>query len=221
MQAARHSEHGGNHDPALARILEHAEKGADLRRRFFAANAALIASSALRIAVILARGNKLMICGNGGSAADAQHIAAEFVNRFLMDRPPLPALALTTDSSILTAIGNDFSFDQVFSKQVSALGKPGDLLMALSTSGNSADILRALKAAREGGIHSLGLTGNKGGKMSALCDSLINVDEESTSLIQEIHITAAHLLCELTDYYLFDNVGALSPWLETGNTRLP
>ncbi|MDR1685557.1 MAG: D-sedoheptulose 7-phosphate isomerase [Desulfovibrio sp.] len=205
----------------MAKIHEHAEQGAELRRRFFAANAEVIAASALRIAVILARGNKVMICGNGGSAADAQHMAAEFVNRFLMDRPPLPALALTTDSSILTAVGNDFSFDQVFAKQISALGRPGDLLIALSTSGNSADVLRALEAAREGGIYSLGLTGNEGGKCADLCDCLINVDSTATPLIQEIHIAIAHLLCGLTDYYLFDNVGALTPWLKAGNTQLP
>ncbi|MDR2605584.1 MAG: D-sedoheptulose 7-phosphate isomerase [Desulfovibrio sp.] len=221
MQPAKPHEHGGIDEPALVRILEYAEQGADLRRRFFAANAGVIAASALRIAVILARGNKVMICGNGGSAADAQHMAAEFVNRFLMDRPPLPALALTTDSSILTAVGNDFSFDQVFAKQINALGKPGDLLIALSTSGNSVDVLRALEAAREGDIHSLGLTGNGGGKCAALCDCLINVDSTVTPLIQEIHITVTHLLCGLTDYYLFDNVGALTPWLKADNTQLP
>jgi D-sedoheptulose 7-phosphate isomerase len=148
-------------------------------------------------------------------------MAAEFVNRFLIDRPPLPALALTTDSSILTAVGNDFSFEEVFVKQINALGKPGDLLIALSTSGNSADVLRALQAAREGGIHSLALTGNGGGKCAALCDFLINVDSAVTPLIQEIHIAAAHLLCGLTDYYLFENVGLMMPWLSPGNTRLP
>jgi D-sedoheptulose 7-phosphate isomerase len=221
MQDAPPREYGGADAPALARIYEHAEQGADLRRRFFAANAGMIATSALRIAVILARGNKVMICGNGGSAADAQHMAAEFVNRFLMDRPPLPALALTTDSSILTAVGNDAGFDQVFSKQINALGRPGDLLIALSTSGNSPDVLRGLEAARESGVHTLGLTGNGGGKCADLCDCLINVDSTVTPLIQEIHIAVAHLLCGLTDYYLFDNVGILTPWLKAGNTQLP
>jgi D-sedoheptulose 7-phosphate isomerase len=220
MQAAKPCGHGAG-DQAVNRILEHAERGAELRRRFFAADAGRIATAALRIAVILTRGNKLMICGNGGSAADAQHMAAEFVNRFIMDRPPLPALALTTDSSILTAVGNDFSFDQVFAKQINALGRSGDLLIVLTTSGNSPDILRALEAARERGVHSLGITGNGGGKAAAVCDRLITVDSTVTPLIQEIHIAIAHLLCGLTDYYLFDNVGALTPWLEAGNTELP
>ncbi|MDR2124792.1 MAG: D-sedoheptulose 7-phosphate isomerase [Desulfovibrio sp.] len=205
----------------MTRIREHAEQGAELRRRFFAAHADAIAAAALRIAVIFARGNKVMICGNGGSAADAQHMAAEFVNRFLLDRPPLPALALTTDSSILTAVGNDFSFEEVFAKQISALGKPGDLLIALSTSGNSADVLRALQEAREGGVRSLALTGNGGGKCAAICDFQLNVDSTITPLIQEIHIAVAHLLCGLTDYYLFENVGVMTPWLTAGNTQLP
>ncbi|MDR3175560.1 MAG: D-sedoheptulose 7-phosphate isomerase [Desulfovibrio sp.] len=201
-------------DKSLLMIREHAEKGAVLRRSFFAENARLIASAALRIAATLARGNKLLLCGNGGSAADAQHIAAEFVGRFLMDRPPLPALALTTNTSILTAIGNDFGFDQIFSKQVRALGRSGDMLVVLTTSGNSANLIPALEAARETGMYCLGLTGNRGGKAGPLCDTLINVAETSTPLIQEMHIAAAHLLCELTDYYLFDNVEALAPLLE-------
>ncbi|MDR2800562.1 MAG: D-sedoheptulose 7-phosphate isomerase [Desulfovibrio sp.] len=200
-------------DNSLLMIREHAEQGAVLRRSFFAENAKLIAATALRIATTLARGNKLLLCGNGGSAADAQHIAAEFVNRFLMDRPPLPALALTTDTSILTAIGNDFGFDQVFAKQVQALGRSGDMLVVLTTSGNSANLIPALEAAREAGMYCLGLTGNRGGKAGSLCDALINVAETRTPLIQEMHIAAAHLLCELTDYYLFDNVETLAPLL--------
>ena len=134
--------------------------------------------------------------------------------RWFLDRPPLPAIALTTDSSILTAIGNDFGFEQVFVKQVSALGKTGYILVAISTSGNSANILLALKQARELGVVTLGLTGNQGGQMAGLCDMLINVESQSTPLIQEIHITVGHLLCSLTDYYLFDNVAALAPYLE-------
>lgn len=208
------------HTKAVASILEHANEGADLRRRFFADNAQLVANTALRMAVTLAKGGKLLFCGNGGSAADAQHLAAEFVNRFILDRPPLPAIALTTDTSILTAIGNDFGYDQVFSKQVAALGKPGDMLFALSTSGNSGNIVLAMEAARERSLCCVGITGKDGGKMAALSDILINVDDSRTPLIQEIHITVGHLLCGLTDYYLFENVAALAPHLD-GSQALP
>ena len=207
-------------EKAINSIMEHAEAGAELRRRFFAGHAPLVASAALRMAVTLARGNKLLFCGNGGSAADAQHLAAEFVNRFLIDRPPLPAIALTTDTSILTAIGNDFGFELAFAKQVQALGNPGDMLVAMSTSGNSANVLKALEAARERSLLTLGLTGNKGGAMAGLCDILINVEDARTPLIQEIHITVGHLLCGLTDYYLFENVAELAPYLN-GSAQLP
>ena len=200
---------------AVASILEHAAAGAALRQRFFADQAEPIAAVALRMAVTLAKGNKLLFCGNDDSAADSQHLAAEFVNRFIMDRPPLPAIALSTDTSILTAIGNDFGFSQVFSKQVLALGNPGDMLVAISTSGNSENVLLALKAARERSVLTLGLTGNTGGKMADQCDLLINVPDKRTPLIQEIHITVGHLLCGLTDYFLFENVAALAPYLNS------
>ena len=198
---------------AIAAILEHAEAGAELRRRFFARQAPLVANAALRMAATLAKGNKLLFCGNGGSAADAQHLAAEFVNRFIMDRRPLPAIALSTDTSVLTAIGNDFGFDLVFSKQVEALGNPGDMLIAISTSGNSKNVLNAVEAARMRAIAVLGLTGGTGGSMAGLCDVLIAVDDARTPLIQEIHIAVGHLLCGLTDYYLFENPAELEPYL--------
>lgn len=198
---------------AIESILQHAEAGAELRRRFFAEQAEHISNIALCMAVTLAKGNKFLLCGNGGSAADAQHIAAEFVNRFIMDRPPLPAIALTTDSSILTAIGNDFGFDLVFAKQVSALGNPGDILIGISTSGNSKNILLAFEEAKKRNALCFGLTGNKGGEMASQCDMLINVDCDSTPLIQEIHITVGHLLCALTDYFLFEKVEVLTPYL--------
>lgn len=200
-------------DKATQSILQHAEAGAKLRLRFFQEEACRISHIALRLAVTLARGNKLLICGNGGSAADAQHMAAEFVNRFLMDRPPLPAIALTTDSSILTAVGNDFGFDLVFAKQVAALGKAGDILLAISTSGNSKNILLAMQEARKIGVLCLGLSGKGGGSMAPLCDILIDVESDSTPLIQEVHISVEHLLCQLTDYFLFENVSALTPYL--------
>ena len=196
-------------DEALRRIAHHAEEGASLRLAFFADHAGLIADCAKRIALAMARGHKLLIAGNGGSAADAQHWAGEFANRFLMDRPPLPAMALTTDTSVLTAVGNDFGFEQVFSKQVQALGARGDVLLGISTSGNSPNILRALEAARQRGMLTLGLTGEGGGKMADLCDLLIAVPHRATPQIQEIHAAVGHLLCGLVDYFLFENVMAI------------
>ena len=184
---------------ALARIREHTRAGMLLRERFFEDNASSIVHLSLRFAVTLAKGGKILFCGNGGSAADAQHLAAEFVNRFLIDRPPLPGIALTTDSSALTAISNDFGFDQIFSKQIRALGKAGDVLLAISTSGSSPNITEALKAARNLGMITMGLTGKGGGDMPPLCDYLLDVPDDSTALIQEVHITVGHLLCRLTD----------------------
>ena len=147
--------------------------------------------------------HKLMLCGNGGSAADAQHIAAEFVNRFQLERPPLPAIAFTTDTSVITSIGNDYSFDDIFSKQVKALGMEGDILLTLSTSGNSANILTAVKAARNQGIYTVGLTGGDGGKLASLVDMALVVQNPSTPRIQETHILAGHIICQLVDYILF------------------
>jgi len=146
---------------------------------------------------------KLMLCGNGGSAADAQHIAAEFINRFELERPPLPAIALTTDSSIITSIGNDYSFNDIFSKQVKAIGVEDDILMAISTSGNSSNIISAAKAAKDMGIYVVGLTGNDGGKLKDLVNSCLIVNSTSTARIQESHILAGHVICKLVDYILF------------------
>lgn len=146
---------------------------------------------------------KLMICGNGGSAADAQHIAGEFVNRFVLERPPLPAIALTTDTSIITSIGNDYSFDEVFSKQVKAIGVEGDILLGISTSGDSADVIEAAKAARKQGIYIVGLTGGNGGRLANLVDLALMVKSNSTPRIQETHILVGHIICQLVDYILF------------------
>ena len=146
-----------------------------------------------------------MLCGNGGSAADSQHIAAEFVNRFMLERPPLPALALTTDTSIITCIGNDYSFDEIFSKQVKALGMEGDVLLAISTSGNSKNVLMAAKDARARGIYVAGLMGGDGGKLADLVDTALIVNSKVTARVQEAHILAGHILCQLVDHVLFQN----------------
>jgi D-sedoheptulose 7-phosphate isomerase len=146
---------------------------------------------------------KLMLCGNGGSAADAQHIAAEFVNRFILERPPLPAIALTTDTSIITSVGNDYSFDEVFSKQVKAIGMEGDILLAISTSGNSANVLSAVEAAKNQGIFTVGLTGGDGGKLATLVELALMVKSDSPPRIQETHILVGHIICQLVDYLLF------------------
>jgi D-sedoheptulose 7-phosphate isomerase len=150
-------------------------------------------------------GHKLMIAGNGGSAADAQHIAAEFVSRFNFDRAGLPALALTTDTSILTAVGNDYGYEQIFRRQIEANGVGGDVFLGISTSGNSPNILRALEAARSRGITTFGLTGKAGGKMLELCDHCLCVPSEETPRIQEAHILIGHTLCAMVELALFED----------------
>ena len=197
-------------DFACTLILDHAREGAHVRTAFFEAHAELLQKAALSAARCLAQGGKLLLCGNGGSAADSQHLAAEFVNRFLIDRPALPAIALTTDSSVLTAVGNDASFDTVFSRQVEALGQEGDVLLGISTSGRSTNVILALQAARERKLTTIGLTGAGGGSMGELCDFLFTVPSEKTPVIQEVHLACEHLFCQLVDYYLFDNAAALA-----------
>lgn len=148
-------------------------------------------------------GGKLLIFGNGGSAADAQHISAEFLNRFKIERPPLPAIALTTDSSTITAIGNDYSYDDAFLKQVQALANKNDVVLGISTSGNSENVVRALRYAFKKGVKTYGFGGDTGGKMPGLCDELLTVPSKTTARIQECHIIAAHLICELVDERMF------------------
>jgi len=150
-------------------------------------------------------GGKIFIAGNGGSAADAQHFAAEFVNRFLMERHPLPAIALTTDTSILTSIANDYSFEQVYSRQVEALGREGDILFALSTSGASPNILKALDQANIQAMTTIGMTGADGGRMASLCDICLSVPDASTPRIQEVHYLALHIICEIVEIGLFSH----------------
>jgi len=175
---------------------------ADVKRRAAAEMAPHIEAAIERIVAALTSGNKILACGNGGSAADAQHFAAELVGRFERERPGLAALALTTDSSILTAVSNDYDFSVVFSKQVEALGQPGDILLAISTSGNSLNVIRAIQAARQRDMSVIALTGKGGGEIAGLLDEFdvhLCVPSERTARIQEVHLLTLHCLCEGID----------------------
>jgi D-sedoheptulose 7-phosphate isomerase len=151
----------------------------------------------------LKAGSKILIFGNGGSAADAQHLAAEFINRFVIERPPLPAIALTTDTSVITSIGNDYDFSEIFSKQIRAIGQPGDIAWGISTSGNSPNVLKALEIAKKMGLVTIAFTGKDGGLIAKIADLSINVSSSVTARIQEVHITAGHAICDLVDIKLF------------------
>ena len=150
----------------------------------------------------ISNGGKVIFCGNGGSAADAQHLAAELMGRFMFDRDPLPALSLTVDTSALTAIGNDYGYEKVFSRQLRGIARSGDVLLGMSTSGNSANVLHAFETARAMNVRTIGLTGEGGGKMAALSDVLIAVPHHMTSHIQEAHIIIGHLICAITEQSL-------------------
>lgn len=160
--------------------------------------AAILCSDALR------RGNKILLAGNGGSAADAQHIAAELVNRFGFDRPALAAVSLTTDSSVLTSISNDYGFTRIIARQVEAIGTRGDILIVISTSGNSENILEGVSEAGKKGIKTIGLTGKTGGRMKESCDLLLNVPSDETPRIQEAHIMIGHIICSIIESSLFE-----------------
>lgn len=170
------------------------------------ADAALIASveeAGLRCVEALKAGKKILLAGNGGSAADSQHIAAELVSRLNYDRPGLCAIALTTDTSALTAIGNDYGYDRVFARQLESVGQAGDVFIAISTSGNSANIIAALEAAKGKGISSIGLTGKSGGKMADMCDITLKMPSTCTPNIQECHIMFGHIICQIIEDTLF------------------
>jgi D-sedoheptulose 7-phosphate isomerase len=171
----------------------------ELKKQFFSANEETIAQAAREIATALEQGNKVLLYGNGGSAADSQHIAAEWVGRFQRERRALPAIALTTDTSILTAVGNDYGFDQIFVRQMRALGQRGDIAIGLSTSGNSPNVLLATDAAIEMGLITIGLTGSDGGKLGPKVKYHLNVPIKSSARVQEIHIMVGHILCALSD----------------------
>ena len=178
------------------------EESIDLKRRFIDSNTDLIINAADKISDSIASGHKILLFGNGGSAADAQHIAAEFINRFRIERPPLAALALTTDTSILTSIGNDYSFDDIFSKQILALGSADDVAIGISTSGNSKNVIKAIEAAKDKGLFTIVFTG-RGGSLASLADMVFAVESDVTARIQEVHITLGHIICELVDRNLF------------------
>jgi D-sedoheptulose 7-phosphate isomerase len=151
----------------------------------------------------LKAGNKILLFGNGGSAADAQHIAGEFVNRFLIERPPLPAIALSTDTSVITSIGNDYDFSEIFSKQIRAIGHAGDVAWGISTSGKSPNVVKGLEMAKKMEMVTLGFTGRDGGDIARMVDYALNVSSNSTPRVQEVHITVAHVICEMVDFKLF------------------
>lgn len=184
------------------RIQTQFSDSAATKQAALAAMAAPIEAAVRLMAGSLAAGGKVMACGNGGSAADSQHFAAELLNRFEKERPPLAAIALTTDTSTLTSIGNDYGFDQIFAKQVAALGRSGDVLLAISTSGNSPNVVAAMQVARERGVRIVALTGKGGGKMAALLgddDIHLCVPATRTARIQEVHLLTIHCLCDGID----------------------
>src|SRR5207302_6107395 len=189
-----------------ARVTAHFAESANLKLAASQSLAGPVARAGALLAECLRSGGKALACSNGGSAADAQHFAAELVNRFEVERPPLAAVALTTDSSNLTSIANDYAWEQVFSKQLRALGRRGDVLLAISTSGNSKNVLEALHAAHELGVRVIALTGNGGGKMALMLkadDVHICVPHKQTARIQEVHLLALHCLCDAIDFQLF------------------
>ncbi len=183
----------------IMRILE---AGLSAKRTCVESNVDNLIKGADMLAACLKTGGKVLIFGNGGSAADAQHLAAELVNRFQIERPPLAAIALTTDTSVLTSIGNDYHFDEIFSKQVQALGKKGDIAWGLSTSGSSPNVIKALDTARKLGIASIGMTG-RGGELARSADLAFAVASDATARVQETHIMLGHILCDLLERKLY------------------
>jgi D-sedoheptulose 7-phosphate isomerase len=188
---------------ALAHVVAGLREGAELRIHLAQALGEKIVDAANIIAESLKNGGKVLLFGNGGSAADAQHLAAELVGRFVLERSPLPGIALTTDSSILTAVGNDYGFDQVFVRQILALGRPNDVAIGISTSGNSPNVIKAVQAAAERGLRTVGLAGRDGGALAKAVEIAITVPSKNTARIQECHIAVGHVLCELVEDDLF------------------
>ena len=191
------------------RVAQHFSDSIATKQRVVAALTPHIAAASHAMVVCLKNGGKILACGNGGSAGDSQHFAAELVGRFEREREELAAIALTTDSSILTAVGNDYSFDEIFSKQVRGLGKAGDILFAISTSGNSKNVVAAIDAAHLKHMHVVAMTGRTGGKIAGLIeagDVLLNVDSQVTTRIQEVHLLMLHCLCDAIDNLMFGEI---------------
>ena len=185
-------------------ILGILEAGITAKRNCVESNVDTIIKAAEMLADCVETGGKVLLFGNGGSAADAQHLAAEFINRFQIERPPLAAIALTTDTSVLTSIANDYRFDDIFYKQIRALGKKGDIAWGLSTSGNSPNVVKAVKAARKLGISTIAMTG-RGGELAECADLVLAVESDATARVQETHISLGHILCELVERKLYPN----------------
>jgi len=198
MPEKRHPEH-----LLLQQIITQIEESAEVKRRMLTTCAASIQEASAILIDAVRKGGKILLCGNGGSAADAQHLAAELVSRLKLERPAIAALALTTNTSILTAIGNDYQYDLVFVRQVEAFGKSGDVLIGISTSGNSPNVIRAIEYANMAQIKTLAMTGETGGKLAAKAGLTIRIPSTNVQRIQEAHITVGHILCDLLESALY------------------
>ncbi|MEK6815792.1 MAG: D-sedoheptulose 7-phosphate isomerase [Nitrospirota bacterium] len=179
------------------------EESAKVKQAFAASHADRIAQAVEMIVAAFRKGNKVLLFGNGGSATDASHMAGEFVNRFQIERPGLPAVALATDMAVLTSISNDYSYEEIFARQIKTLGAPGDVAIGISTSGNSPNVIKGMKAAKSGRLTTIAFTGGKGGKLAGLADIAFVVPSASVPRIQETHITLGHAICQLVDQRLF------------------
>jgi len=198
----------------LQLVCDDIEESCEVKRAAVARLGQLIIASADMLVASLRRGGKVLFCGNGGSAADAQHLAAELVGRFAFDRAPLAAMALHANTSSLTAIGNDYGYEEVFARQVRAFAGPGDVVVGISTSGNSANVVNALKVAHEIPCLTIGLTGEGGGNMARFCDVLLDVPSKHTPRVQECHITLGHIICGLVEKRVFGQAGAVDEGCE-------
>ncbi|MCS6886225.1 MAG: D-sedoheptulose 7-phosphate isomerase [Acidobacteriota bacterium] len=190
----------------IEKITEIVHQSLDVKCRFFAAHTADVGRVARTIAESLKAGGRIYLFGNGGSASDAQHIAAEFINRFSFDHPPIPALALTTDTSVLTSISNDSAFLHVFSRQIAAFGRRGDVAVGISTSGSSPNVIEGIKQAKQLRMTTVGLLGKDGGQLAALVDHALIVPSNSTARVQEVHIMIGHIICELVEHELYGSI---------------